>query len=74
MKHKNSILICQMDDGSLNLFVNGTQVLVGEQVVTPVNKIANCDLSFGELRIILEQMKFAVAGAEGRAVPAYPVA
>ena len=33
MKHKNSILICQMDDGTSNVYVNGVHCYAGAREV-----------------------------------------
>lgn len=49
MTHKNSILICQMSDESLDFYVNGTQVLKGSELVVPLNRIANSKLKLEDI-------------------------
>lgn len=56
MKHTNSILICRFDDGTLDLFVNGAHVLRGDQLQTPLGRIANSTLTVDELRESLYRM------------------
>lgn len=56
MKHKNSILICQLDNGQLNLHVNGATVLVGDLKQSPIERIANCTLNNVDAIAILEGM------------------
>lgn len=63
MKYKNSILICEMDTGQLNLYVRG--VFVGEinnldfKETTPPERIANNDLTYFD---ILDRL-YEVSGA-----------
>ena len=40
MTHKNSILICEMSDGTQDIYVNGTQVTVGEVQKMRVEAVA----------------------------------
>lgn len=40
-KNKNSILICELDDGTQDLYVNGVHILCGERVVGRIDSIAN---------------------------------
>lgn len=42
MKHKSSILLCEMDDGTLNLYVNGVSVMIDGKSQGQIEKIANC--------------------------------
>ena len=44
MKHKNSILICELDTGELNLYVNGAAVYANGKFICPVDKITNSEL------------------------------
>lgn len=53
MKHKNSIVICEFDDGTLDLFVNGAHVLRDGDIKTPLNRIANSTLTTEQLQSIL---------------------
>lgn len=43
-QHQSSILLCIMDDGTINLYVNGTNVIVDDKLKVSVEKIANCKL------------------------------
>jgi len=42
MKIKSSILLCEMDTGTTNLYVNGVAIFVDNKQTCPVDKIANC--------------------------------
>lgn len=53
MKHKNSILLCELDDGSVDLFVNGAHVLRDRRIKTGLRQIANSTLTFNRLTQIL---------------------
>ena len=53
MKHKNSILLCEMDDGTLNVYVNGVAVFVDNKLQTPVEKIANCNQTKNSVQELL---------------------
>lgn len=61
MKHKNSILICELDSGRLTLYVNGSSIGEIESGVfkefTPPYKLANNQLTYQEIANTLEVVK-----------------
>jgi hypothetical protein len=55
MKHKNSILLCQMDDGRVDMYINGIHAMCGDKIITPVDKIANCTLKASDCAIMFQE-------------------
>jgi hypothetical protein len=56
MKHKSSVLLCEMDDGTINIYVNGVAVFIDNKPThTPIDKIANCHHNKESVCIILAE-------------------
>lgn len=57
MKHEASILLCEMSNGTVNIYINGVQVLVDNKLITLIDRIANCNLKSEDVIQILDVAK-----------------
>lgn len=53
MIHKNSIVLCEMDNSTVNVYVNGVAIFVDKTQIGRPDKIANNSLSLKEMEAIL---------------------
>jgi len=58
MPHKNSILICQMTDGTQDIYVDGVQITVGAFQKMRVEAVANSKATTAS---VIESLRQAVA-------------
>jgi hypothetical protein len=61
MTHKTSIVICEMSDGTQDIYVNGAQVTVGEVQKIRIEAIANSRVTTAG---VVASLKRAVAQLE----------
>ena len=58
----SSVLLCVMDDGIVNLYVDGAAVFIDNVQQTPIDKIANSSLTNERVRDLLAIADKMLAG------------
>lgn len=66
VKHQNSILICQMTNGRLDLYVNSVRVSEGDKLITPIDKIANCTLRNSDVLKFMGSVALVISNNFGK--------
>jgi hypothetical protein len=61
MKHKSSVLLCEMDDGTINIYVNGVAVFLNNNPTsTSIEKIANCEHNCDSVIAMIQRAKESI--------------
>lgn len=59
-EHKNSILLCQMNDGTVNCYINGIPFIVDNRELIAPSKIANNPISRLDILEILNNLVYQI--------------